>query len=438
MIVLASTNNKNYNDVILKSFSNIYSIWTDNYLTYFGEINNKEEYNIKNIFFIENKKFNYSLGINILLKILNKKNIDPSTPIMITDCSTYIGQRSLKKLIPTINFKENFITVNTLKRDIITIPQIEKTDILYIQSRCSYFNRKVIEERENSIPVFITNFENLMCLNGLEENISTELSRIQIIQKLKNIGIKEIIADFNGLCYLKNSIPKNFKISDDNNINNKEVNDNWGILQNEITDNKIEENLPVIEKVININEINNNYAEDQNYSIIKETEIIKDDDIHLNNEKDKDFINYYNKMGIIISSSSNFNNRKNWEKFHIFINSLSNYHRNIDIIEYDMDNKKSVDFNAIKNNKNLKFKVINKDNEETLKDYEFIITHQNTKLLEFLINYNLNSMLFITENKDNTFTSSNKINKIKINKNTTSKSVTDFLMDIIYEKYRNN
>lgn len=181
---------------------------------------------------IDSPVFNYSLGTNIILRSLaNQLNDDAA--VLVTDGKTAVSMTQvLGYEFNKLNLNENFIVINTL------VDNSKKPINLNVSSpMLSIMKRiKIINDTATKyIPSVITTVDILAnIVNGLEEDLFTTYSRIQLIKSLEHHGLKRQTSKHFGYFLGKDPSPNNIEKEDlnlikkmkDSHQNNKNI--EWG------------------------------------------------------------------------------------------------------------------------------------------------------------------------------------------------------------------
>lgn len=258
--IIIAINSDNYEKTFIENLSNIFPN-CDLHLGFMGETTVSSEIkkiisknqNVKTNIEIKSAcYFNYSFTTNVLLKNLNEKNKDKDSIVVLTDSwSVFSIYQPLYFEFKKFDFSENFIKINILFDDSEKVQFDNKKISTTISSRI----KSIVKEEENlkkleRPPILICSLSGIIEIcNGLEEELFTENSRIQLINQLKKAGLNEFISESLGLNINLSSLNEvsscvlNRDIQIINEITNKldfivfisnNLNVNWGVI------NKIE------------------------------------------------------------------------------------------------------------------------------------------------------------------------------------------------------
>ena len=181
---------------------------------------------------IDSPVFNYSLGVNIILRSLANQ-LTEDRAVLVTDGKTAVSMTQvLGYEFNKINLNENFIVINTLVDNSGRPLNLNvSSPMLSVMKRI----KTLSDTASKYIPSVITTVDILTnIVNGLEENLFTTYSRIQLIKSLEHHGLKRQTSKHFG-CFLGKDPSPNIIEKEDLNLikkmkdshqNNKDI--EWG------------------------------------------------------------------------------------------------------------------------------------------------------------------------------------------------------------------
>jgi len=140
-----------------------------------------------NLYIINSPGFNYSYAINFAVKEgITKGVLNPENLILMIDSWTAVSLHTLDIEIRKMDVDNSFVTVNVLRDS----PILEPFDFHSKRFMLSVSSRILKIQRDDNkiqkvIPIPILRLKNFVDLNGLEENLFTDYSRLMLINKLK-------------------------------------------------------------------------------------------------------------------------------------------------------------------------------------------------------------------------------------------------------------
>lgn len=198
--ILLGVDTEDYNEFILMNLDSIFPC--NIHLCYMGKNPRKIENlirnskNVKTKSRIKSSSFNYSLAINHLLVTKSQdKTIQPDDVVIISDSYSVFSIPQLFNFeYPKIKFKNKFLTVDSYldKEDKPISTNITPNKIPVSASRRLSVLSKNKKESNTYSPIVISSLQNILDIHGLEENISSEVSRIFLSDQLKNYGLRRV------------------------------------------------------------------------------------------------------------------------------------------------------------------------------------------------------------------------------------------------------
>lgn len=140
-----------------------------------------------NLYIINSPGFNYAYAVNFAVKEGVKKGIlNPENLILMIDSWTAVSLHTLDIEIRKMDVDNSFVTVNVLRDS----PLLEPFDFHSKRFMLSVSSRILKIQRDDNkiqkvIPIPILRLKNFVDLNGLEENLFTDYSRLMLMNKLK-------------------------------------------------------------------------------------------------------------------------------------------------------------------------------------------------------------------------------------------------------------
>jgi predicted transcriptional regulator len=163
-----------------------------------------EKDKILKILKIETDNFNYSFCVNFALKdMLDSGDFEKDEIVAISESTLAFSMVQLDQTFKDFDFDKKFLTVDILK-DSEEEPFCFETKRLMLSIKHQI--QRIEKTAEKSIQIPITTLDILVNkINGLEEKININLSRLQLIEQLSNFGLEKVNADSFGLELMDNT-----------------------------------------------------------------------------------------------------------------------------------------------------------------------------------------------------------------------------------------
>jgi len=236
--LIIAVDSKNYNKQFLRKIDTAYSNSICQVIV-MGKDPEKVKENIPKTIsslIVSAKEFNYSLATNIVLKVLATR-LKEDAAVAITDGNTAVNIIQLFGYeYNTLDMTNSFITSETLFDNSGKTINLKATNPMLIISK----RLKVLQGNTKSyIPIIVSTVDTLTNItNGLEENLFTPYSRIQLIKSLENNGFKRKNSEKNFCYYFGKTLEPNPREAEDvklmKNMVNKRYQNNsdveWGVI----------------------------------------------------------------------------------------------------------------------------------------------------------------------------------------------------------------